>query len=135
MVKRQKLVGEPHGKEFELIDENTALKSEVKKLKQAVKSLNSKQKYTESRGGAENRTQNLGYDQSRQLEQTVSKMKDRLKENIQTIQDLRVENQLLQKGDSTAMADERTTRELRRLQSEVSRLDASLSETNANFDA
>ena len=39
VVKRQKLAGDATGKEFELIDQNTNLKTENKKLKTIVKSL------------------------------------------------------------------------------------------------
>jgi regulator of replication initiation timing len=49
VMKRQKLAGEPHGKEYELIDENTELKSENKKLKAIVKSLKGKSKWVSSK--------------------------------------------------------------------------------------
>lgn len=100
-MKRAKLTGESSGKEFELIDENTLLKEENKKLKAIVKGQQ-KQQWN----GSENWSFNLGYDTSKELEQIIGKLKERLKENVVVISDLRVENDLLRKGHSGKIGDQ-----------------------------
>ena len=55
-MKRSKATGDNTGKEFELIDENTLLWEENKKLKIIVKAHKSQW------SGSENRSFNLGFD-------------------------------------------------------------------------
>ena len=105
-MKRAKATGDNTGKEFELIDENTSLKEENKKLKAIVISQKGQ------RSGSENRSFNLGYDQTKELEGMISKMKERLKENVQVIGDLRTENDLLRKGHSGKLGDTRMMDEI-----------------------
>ena len=86
MVKRAKMTGDTTGKEFELIDENTLLREENKKLRTILKSKVPRENET---------TRPSAYDRTGELEQLVNKLKERLKENVQVIQDLRTENELI----------------------------------------
>jgi len=74
VIKRSKLTGDTTGKEFELIDENTLLREENKKLWTILKS--------KVPWEAENWSFNVGYDRTGELEGLVGKLKDRLKENV-----------------------------------------------------
>lgn len=99
MVKRAKLTGDTTGKEFELVDEITLLKEENKKLRAILKSKVPRE------------SENLRPNQSNfdfrvsELEGLVGKLKDRLKENVQVIQDLWTENELIRKGHGSKLGD------------------------------
>jgi len=74
MIKWAKMTGDTTGKEFELIDENTLLWEENKKLWTIIKS--------KIPWESENWSFNVGYDRTGELESLVNKLKERLKENV-----------------------------------------------------
>jgi regulator of replication initiation timing len=132
VLKRAKLTGEASGgKEFELIDENTTLKEENKKLRAIVKDLQK----GGNRSGSENRSFNLGFDNSKELESIIGKLKERLKDNVVVISDLRTENELLRKGHSGKVADQRIMDEIRKKEMEVIQVSSSLDEVRMNYEA
>lgn len=132
-MKRAKLTGESTGsKEFELIDENTNLKEENKKLKAIVKS---KTLGGANRSGSENRAQNLGYDTTKELELMIGKLKERLKENVTVISDLRTENELLRKGHSGKLGDQRIMDEIQKKERQIIEVSGHLEEVKMNYEA
>lgn len=103
--KERKLAGGVLGNEFDkeldvIIDENTQLKGDQKKLEALVKNLKAQLKKGQySKQGAGKMLSLLkGTAVEKDQEDLLSKLKTRLKENIKEIDALREENALLRKG-------------------------------------
>ena len=87
-----------------LIDKNTELKEENKKLWAIVKDMKQKMKYSSSRENT-NASMNMGYDRSAEYEKIIEKMKDQIKKNKETLDNLKLENELLRRGKGAEASD------------------------------
>ena len=108
--KRNQLTGEEFIVESELIEQNATLRNENKKLKEIVKGLKS----GALGGKSDSKRMDVGYDQVGEAQMMVSKMKDRLKENLKVIDDLKTENELLRRGNFEKASDSQMMEELKR---------------------
>lgn len=115
--KERKLAGGVLGNEFEkeldtIIDENIDLKSETKKLKTTIKNLKGEMKtknpYSSSKSVGRKSTMSSKNAESDEASlEIINKLKQRLKENMKMIENLKEENILLRNGkpDTTASRD------------------------------
>ena len=66
--------------------------------------MKQKMKYSSSRENT-NASMNMGYDRSAEYEKIIEKMKDQIKKNKETLDNLKLENELLRRGKGAEASD------------------------------
>lgn len=139
--KERKLAGGVLGNEFEqeldsIIDENTELKSENKKLKAAMKLLKQQAKkgpYGKANAKSLASAYKPQVEDETQLE-LIKKLKEKLIENAKTLESYKEENLLLRKGKPDTEPSREILTRLEKSDIEITRMKCSLQEVTANYE-
>lgn len=140
--KERKLAGGVLGKEFDeelddLIDENTQLKSENQKLKLALKGAKSELKKSPYKKSASRpKTGSAVRSKETDIEEheLIQKLKERLKENMQTITSMNEEIVMLRKGTHETESSREFVKSLQDRDTQIYKMRCTLEETQANYE-
>jgi chromosome segregation ATPase len=138
--KERKLAGGVLGNEFEeeldkLIDENSDLKSEIRKLKNTIKGLKSQSKKGPyGKANAKPVPAHKLKEFENEQAELIAKLRERLKENIKVIDSYKEENLLLRKGNPDHEPSREIIKKMQESDNEIVRMKCSLQEVTANYE-